>query len=147
MSDSDYRKIVSRLGKVLRRYLAFGIAEAFLTALAAWGCLILVVWLCESMLYLAPDVKTLLFFTALGTISAVFLFLVVLRILRRPGLDDLSRMVEKRYPFLGDRLISAVQLGRLGTTGLHGQSGDLVNALLGRVEEETRRLNLLQAVS
>lgn len=146
MEDSSYKKIVSRLAIVLRRYLLSGIAEAFFTAFAVSGGLMIVFGLGESALYLSPAVKTSLFYFTTGAFIVIFISLCAVRIFRRPGPDGISRMVERAYPHLKERLISAVQLGRLKDAELHGQSGDLVKALLRKVEEETRGLELEKSV-
>ncbi|MFC1529027.1 DUF4175 family protein, partial [Candidatus Latescibacterota bacterium] len=57
------------------------------------------------------------------------------------------RMIERAYPQLKDRLISAVQLGCLERSDLNGQSEDLINALIRKVEKETRNLELAKSVS
>ncbi len=140
MEDSSYKKIVFRLAIVLRRYLLSGIAEAFFTAFAVSSCLMIVFGLGESVLYLSPAVKTSLFYLMTGAFIFIFISLCAVRIFRRPGPDGISRMVERAYPHLNDRLISAVQLGRLKDSELHGQSGGIVKALIRKVEEETRGL-------
>ncbi len=55
-------------------------------------------------------------------------------------------MIENTYPHLNNRLISAVQLGRLKDNELKGQSKELIDALLEKVDEETASLNFSRAV-
>ncbi len=79
-------------------------------------------------------------------IYSVFISLVSYTIIHRPGHDDIARMIERAFPHLKDRLISAVQLGRLHEDELQGQSKELVDALLSEVDEATSPLNLAGSV-
>ena len=147
MTTSSYTAILDRLRLVLRRYNIVRTAEAFLAAFGVFAVFLILFSLLESALYMPPAVKMPLFLFIAGVLPAVFAaFFIVNIYLKRPGTDDLSRLVEKAYPGLGDRLISAVQLGRLDDRELHGQSHALVDALLERVERETREFDPSRAV-
>ena len=147
MADNHYSLIMSRVRRVYRRYLAIGIAEACSAAVAVLSGLYLLFALLESRAWLSPRLKTILFFTVFAASALVFVSLAVMAFVRRPGEDELARMVERWFPSLGDRLISAVQLGRLNDSGLRGQSPGLVRSLLLQVDRETETLPLTRAVS
>jgi len=146
MNNAVYKNIISRFKSVTLRYFIIGIADAFVCAFLVFVCLIGVSALCESVLYMTPSVKTVLFFSSLFIPAIVFVSLVSLCIARRPGHDEISRMIERRYPHLNDRLISAVQLGRLDEDGLKGQSKELIYALIKRVDEETEPLDIARSI-
>ena len=67
--------------------------------------------------------------------------------MRLPDPADAARMVERTFPELNDRLISAVQLGCLENDGLRGQSSALVKALVKHVAVEISSLDMTRAVS
>jgi len=136
-ADTSHKRISERLDGVLRRYYLLGIAEAFCAAVAAGGALFLVFGLAEAFLYLSPAVKAPLLFTVALSFFIVPASILTIRVLRRPDPDERARIVERAYPAFNDRLISAVQLGRLREGELHGQSQSLIDALLVRVESET----------
>ncbi|MCE5251727.1 hypothetical protein LLG96_16080 [bacterium] len=124
-----------------------GAAEAFCAACAFYVGLTAVCALYESFYYLPAPVRKILFFALLTVSAAVFSVLFIIRLVHSPGLDECSRMVERKYPHLHDRLISAVQLGKLDDSALKGQSSALVDALVIRVNEEVRSIDMRRAVS
>jgi len=146
MNGVLYKNITSRLGIVSRRYLFVSTALAFWSACAVGAGFIVVFALVESFRYLPPPVRKFLFFSVISVTALVFCSVLLYRLLSRPGTDEIARMVESRYPHLKDRLISAVQLGRLDEAALKGQSGNLVDALISKVEEETRAVDMAQSV-
>jgi len=146
MTTTAYNALISRLKVVSRRYYLTVTGEAFLTACAVGIGLAGVFALYESFQYLPPSTKKILFYAVfLGSFLTFWAF-VIIRFLSRPGIDEIARMVERRYPYLKDRLISAVQLGRLDDSALKGQSPGLVNALVQRVEEETVTIDMRNSV-
>ena len=120
MNNAEYKNIISRFKSVSLRFYIVSSIEAFIYAFLVFVCLMGVSALCESVLYMTPPVKTILLFSSLIITAIVFVSLVSLCIIRRPGHDEISRMIECCYPHLNDRLISAVQLGRLGEADLKG---------------------------
>lgn len=146
MKNTSYNNIISHLESVSRRYILFSIIEAFCVAVAVWCSLLFALGFFESLLFLSPTVKALLFYSTIGILSSVFILLLAIRIIRRPGMDDISRMIELTYPHLKNRLISAVQLGRLKNGELRGQSKNLVDFFIVKVEKEIRDIDLLRSV-
>jgi hypothetical protein len=146
MAENTYSRILSCIRRVERRYIFVGVAEAFSAAAAVFVGLFLLFGLAESHEWFSPRLKTALFASVFVLSSLAFLVIAALAFLRRPDEDGLARMVERRYPGLGDRLISAVQLGRLGEAELRGQSRELVCSLVDRVEREIGTLPLERAV-
>jgi len=146
MNTSAYEHILARFSAVSRKYLLTRTFEA-----AAWSCAVLtanagITVLVESFFYLRPEHKTFLLY-ACGVIALVTGAVLVIRsVLRRPGPVDIARLVERRYPGLNDRLISAVQLGGPAGEGIQGQSRELIDALLDQVVIESAKLNLACAV-
>ncbi|MCK6458912.1 MAG: hypothetical protein L6Q95_03345 [Planctomycetes bacterium] len=75
---------------------------------------------------------------AIGWVSWRFL----LRRLRRlPGEDPLAIAVEARYPDLSDRLISALQLARVGDPERYGMSPQLIEDAVHAVAEPVKHLD------
>ncbi|MFC1537846.1 hypothetical protein ACFL6H_00325 [Candidatus Latescibacterota bacterium] len=102
--------------------------------------------LCESLLYLPSAVKKILFFFSLIIPALLFISLFVRSFIRRPGPDEISRFIEHTYPFLNNSLISAVQLGRLSERELRGQSGEIIDALIEKVDNVTATLDFSKSV-
>ncbi len=146
MKNAEYTNIISRFKSVFNRYFIIGIAEAFGYTFFVFTGLIVIFAVCESLLYMTPVVKTVLFFSSLIVPAVVFISFTSLHILRSPGNDEISRMIEHSFPHLNDRLISAVQLGRLSEDELEGQSKELIDALLKKVDKETAPLDLTRSV-
>jgi len=147
MEDPAYTDILSRLRKVSRRYVFVSVAEALLASSAAGAGLFLVFSAAEAVFYFSPAVKTPLFWLVWLLTAAVFAALCVVRFAAfrlRPV--DAAHLVERAYPGLDDRLVSAVQLGSLKSGELRGQSDALVKALLRKVEAETRGMDVARAV-
>ncbi len=146
MNSSTYDRILSRFTRVLRRYYLLGILTAFGYASALLLGLMGVSALFEAVSYLKPPVKCILFYTSLIIPAVAFVSLALAAFVRRPGHIEIARLIERCYPQLGDRLISAVQLGRLDEESLAGQSSELVEALFERVDGETAGLVLERSV-
>jgi len=147
MEEPAYTDILSRLGKVSRRYVVVSVAEALLASSATGAGLLLVFSAAEAVFYFSPAVKTSLFWLLWFLAAAVFAALCVVRFAAfrlRPV--DAAHLVERAYPGLDDRLVSAVQLGNLESGELRGQSDALVKALIRKVEAETRDMNVARAV-
>ena len=107
MNGVLYKNITSRLEIVSRRYLHVSAALAFWSACAVGAGFTVVFALFESFRYLPPPVRKFLFFSVISITALVFCFVLFYRLLNRPGTDEIARMVERRYPHLKDRLISA----------------------------------------
>ncbi len=146
MNNAVYKNIISRFKGVFLRYVLVSIAEALGYSFALLSGLMSISTLLESVLYLTPAVKTYLFFSSLIIPVLFFVSLLSLIIIRRPDHNEISRMIENTYPHLNNRLISAIQLGRLKDNELKGQSKELIDALLEKVDDETASLNFSRAV-
>lgn len=124
--------IRSRL-RDLRRRVA---AALFLDAAArVAGALLLAVsfsYALDRVFRLEPVARAIITLAGAGATAWV-----AFRFLRRraPGEDPLAVAVERRFPALGDRLISAVQLARESDPERYGMSGQLI---ADEVEEATR---------
>ncbi|MFC1608247.1 DUF4175 family protein, partial [Candidatus Latescibacterota bacterium] len=147
MDSASYKNIVARMDNISQRYVRVGLYEAVLMALAAGVWLTVIFSLYESFLYCVPPIKKVIVSAIIIVTILIFCISALIRFFGRPDRDVSARMAERVWPQLGDRLISAVQLGRLNTTSLQGQSAGLVNALTDRVDEETKTLDIQRAVS
>lgn len=145
MTES-YDSILSLLRRLYRRYLLVGAAESLLAAVAVFTGLYLLFGLAECVAWFSPEVRTILFVIAVSAPLFVSASSLLIIYIRRPSTDELARMLERRYPELRERLISAVQLGRLDENGLRGQSSGLVHALLRQMEGEAAALPVEKAV-
>jgi hypothetical protein len=146
MNYAAYKNITERFRPVLRRYFVYTIAVAAAYSIALLAALMSISALCESAMYLPPPPKTALFFLSLLVPAVLFLTLCIRLILRRPGYDEISRMIERANPSLNNSLISAVQLGRLSERELRGQSSEIVDALLDKVVSDTAALDFANSV-
>ena len=144
---NPYRSLLARLDDVRRRHVRYAVIEGVLAACAVGLGGALVFGLAEWGLYLAPAVKTLLFAAISGAAALTGVVLVLTRRSRLPDVIAAARLVEHHRPSLGDRLVSAVQLGGLGADSLRGQSAALVEALVAGTAEETANIPFGEAVS
>lgn len=147
MAPQSYKIIMDRLREVRKRAQSTGIVEA-VALVASVGLMVLIgAVISESYLYLAPAVKRVIVFLLPAVIVVALSGLVIFRIMRSPGPESAARIVERAFPDLNDRLISAVQLGRLDSESLRGQSPGLVEALVKHVATEITDLDTTRAVS
>ena len=147
MIDTPYSQIISRLRRVRSRLVAFGMSEAVCAASAVFFFLAFLAGAAESAGWFPPRVRSILAVLTVA-IPVVILAATVIRVIyRKPDDDTLARMVETAFPGLGDRLISAVQLGRLDASGLRGESEGLVRLLVDRVEKQTASIPIERTVS
>ena len=93
MNNPAYTHIISRFRKVSRRYFIIGGVKSFGFAFAVLTGLLCASALCESVLYLVPEIKALLFFSSIGIPVIVFTVLVSLCIIRKPGPDEIARII------------------------------------------------------
>ena len=142
--SNDYRAIIERLLRIISRYTVISALEAasmmFLTACT----LFFIAMTVEAVWYLSPVVKTTLVIVICMLTAGIGLFHGWRRFVRRPDIPEAARMVERAHPVLGDRLISAVQLG--GSSDLRGQSAEIVDALVHRAASEIADLDFKAAV-
>ena len=145
MNTGTYAKLTARLDAVARHILLVQIAGAVLYTLAAGAVFSLVLAIFESFAYASPAVKAVLFHLLWAVPFFVFLGLILLYVMRKPGHDETARLIERAFPALNDRLISAVQLGRTSTRHA-GQSPELVDALIEYANDTTSILDLRRAI-
>jgi len=124
-----------------------GIAESLLAAVAVYILLFILLGISEAFSYHSPLIKTILLWSSAVVSVLTGAVILLIRFIWRPGIEEISRMVEGAFPQFKDKLISAVQLGNLDEESLRGQSPDLVRALVGRAAEELRPLRAERSVS
>jgi len=146
MNNAVYKNIISRFKGVFLRYVVSSIVEGMGYSFVILSCLMGISALSESLLYLSPPVKTFFFFSSLIIPALFFISFLIFIIIRCPDHDEISRMIEHTYPHLNNRLISAVQLGRLKDNDLKGQSKQLIDALIEKVDYETASLNFSRSI-
>jgi hypothetical protein len=133
-------RLASLRGAVRRLYAIDGVSRLLLVAVAAAATTFLIDW---SLPDLPSGVRISFLLLSLGALAwAVARFLVYP--LRRPiGDDDLAVCVERTYPGLQDRLISALQLARAsGRPGWEAfNSPALVDALVADAKEAAAALD------
>ena len=130
------QSILSRLTALRHRALGLTLGAGAVLALAT-GLVLALLWIaCEALLFLAPAWRTALgALVLLGSAAAVALFLrhtlpIVL------SQHRFALFVEKRYPQLGQRLISALEL--CAAEGSVQQSPELLAAATQRAAELLR---------
>jgi hypothetical protein len=100
--------------------------------------------LADHFLSLSPVVRTALL-TGWITLGVVTAFLGLLGpLFRRIDPEALAAVIEQKYPDLGERLTSAVELS--GDPDVYHGSPALIALLMHETETRTHRLNFLQAV-
>ncbi len=146
MKNPANEHILSHCRHVSRRYLLNGLAVSALNALALAVCLISAAAVFEAVLYLPSSIKTLILYAIPLCVILSFLLQAAFAVFRRPDETGSARMIETAFPSLGDRLISAVQLGSISDDSLRGQSGELVRALLASVDSELKVIDITKVV-
>jgi hypothetical protein len=106
-SDS-YRSFLGWLRRERSRHVAALALHGLVRFLAAAG----LGWLAAITVGLLPLPAAPLLFVALGCTVAALLFLLALPLLRAPGLRGFARLVDRAFPDLKDRTVSALELGR-----------------------------------
>jgi hypothetical protein len=139
---------LSRLRGAIRRLFALDGLSRLLLALAAF---VVATFLLDWSLLLPPGVRLVLL--AAGLVG--FGVLGFKRILYPMGVkisdDDLALFVERHFPELNDRLISAIQLTRepLGApaeAAINTNSPELVAALVADAEQATSQINFKRVI-
>ena len=147
MAPESYQIITDRLRDVRTRALSTGIMESVMFVACIGLIIIMGSVISESYLYFLPAVKLIIVFLLPAVLGVTLAGFVINRIIRLPDPANAARMVERTFPELNDRLISAVQLGCLDSDTLRGQSSELVEALVTHVAEEISSLDVTRAVS
>lgn len=139
-STEAFEALLARLAILRRRALLVEVATGLLLAV---GTLLLaaLVWVAlEALLFFSPSVRT-----ALGALAWLTAFAVLVLIWRKtlPALLDRRRFalrVEKRYPHLSQRVISALELWR-AQRAQHLYSPDLLAATVSRAADDIAQVD------
>ncbi|MCK4858159.1 MAG: DUF4175 family protein [candidate division Zixibacteria bacterium] len=141
------RYLTGRL-KSLRNYillknLAVG-AAIIVTAMAA---LLLVGWLFNLLFWLTPDFRTSFMVIAALALVGLFIYRILLRILRQPSTEKVALQVEKRYPHLKNQLIASLQLEKNLHENREGFSTEMIKAVIESSKHICHDLDFKESVS
>jgi hypothetical protein len=115
MSQEPLAEVRAALARVRRRWMAARLLRAFARLLGGVALGLLFVLLVD--LFLAPpDIPMLLLAAAALVATAVVAARVLWPLRGQPTDQRVARLVEERCPELEDRVASATELGRVGTT-------------------------------
>ncbi len=138
---NDLPEIRARLDALRRRIAAAlaldGGARVALVLLGA----VLSSFLLDRVFRLEIPARAVILLSALGALGWVFWRFLLRRLRRLPGEDPLAIAVEARYPELSDRLISALQLARVGDPEKYGMSPQLIEDAVHGVVEPVKHLD------
>lgn len=135
-------RIVSRLRALRARVKRLAWMHGFATWVAATGALLMASFYLDRFLAPPHAVRLVVAPLVWGSIGFGFYWFVLRRAWVRMTDDDAALLVERTFPILREKLISAVQLSR--NSG--GASPDLVNAAIREGEEAARNLPFSNAV-
>ena len=130
------RRLNTLRGRIATALLFDGAARVAGALLAA----IAISFLLDRVFKLEIAARAVLLLTGLGLVGFVVWRFLVLRLRTIPGEDPLAIAVERRFPELKDRLISALQLSRVEDPEHYGMSPELVADAVAEALEPTRKL-------
>jgi len=143
MSISVIEKKLAQLrGHIRLTFLSWGVAK-----LTIWGALI-VLWLyyTDRILQLPGGVRLAFLLAGLGVLAVVAIRNLVYPLSRTLSDEDLALLVEREYPLLNDRLISALQILRASERYRDTASADMIKVLMGEAFDLAGKLRFEQAV-
>jgi uncharacterized protein DUF4175 len=127
MSIGELQERVRRVGSHLRRLDALkGGSGLVIAAVALAAASFLVDWL----LVLPLAVRGLLLFGSIAFLVTTVYRGLLRPLLRRRGEEELALLVERRFPDLGDSLISSLQFARKASGEEYGESASLQNLVI-----------------
>jgi hypothetical protein len=135
---------LSRLRSAIRTLFALdGLSRLFL----AFSAFVVVTFLLDWSLILPGGVRLFLLVTGLAGFAVLSFKRIVYPMGVKISDDDLALFVERHFPELNDRLISAIQLTRepVDETGA-SQSPELVAALVADAEQATARIDFKRVI-
>jgi len=143
MSVSVIEKKLAQLRSHIRlTFLSWGMAK-----LTIWAA-VLTLWLYYSdrILQLPGGVRVGFLVIAVLALGVVALRNIVFPLSRTLSDEDLALLVEREYPLLNDRLISALQILKTQERYKDTASGDMIKVLVGEAFDLAGRLRFEQAV-
>jgi hypothetical protein len=133
------KTLQARLGKLRGKLRALITLEGVARILAVLGLLVVLTFLFDWATPLPATLRLVLtLFCALVLVLAFWRSLVS-PLTRRMTDDQVAVAVERRFPDLNDKLISTVQLARLGPDEGFFNSPEMVEALIKETEEEVKQ--------
>jgi MFS family permease len=143
MSISIIEKKLAQLrGHIRMTFLSWGVAKVVI-----WASL-LVLWLyySDKILQLPGGVRLAFLLGGIGVLLVVAVRNLFYPLSRTLTDEDLALLVEREYPLLNDRLISALQILRANERYKDTASEDMIKVLLGEAFDLAGKLRFEQAV-
>jgi hypothetical protein len=138
-----YPRLMGALDEVRGRWRRQKLLEGVLLAAAGAAALLVFLVLADNLLQPGVAGRAVLAATLWGTLAVALMALVVRRWLEDRRDDYFAALVEERHPELHNRLINALQLGRVRQRGF---SADLVERIVSDAEDATADLELPDSV-
>jgi len=104
-------------------------------------------FLLDRVFKLETVARAVLLLGGVGAVSWVAWRYLVLRVGAAPGEDPLAIAVEKRFPELNDRLISAIQLSREAEPERYGMSPELIEDAIKEAFEPVSRVRFREVLA
>lgn len=143
MSISAIEKKLAQLrGHIRMTFLSWGLAKVTI-----WAAL-LTLWLyyTDRLLQLPGGVRLAFLMAALGVLVVVAIRSLFYPLSRTLTDEDLALLVEREYPLLNDRLISALQILKSQERYKDTASGEMIKILVGEAFDLAGKLRFEQAV-
>ncbi|MCL4730354.1 MAG: hypothetical protein KJ044_07980, partial [Planctomycetes bacterium] len=136
------QKLAQLRSHIRLTFLSWGLAKVTI-----WAA-VLTLWLyyTDRILQLPGGVRLLFLGVAAVAVIVVALRGIVFPLSRTLSDEDLALLVEREYPLLNDRLISALQILRSQERYKDTASGDMIKVLVGEAFDLAGRLKFEQAV-
>jgi len=144
---SDLAQIRARLDALRRRIAAALALEGGARVAGVLLAAIALSFLLDRVFKLEAAARAVILIAALGALGWTIWRYVLRRLRGLPGEDPLAVAVEARYPELGDRLISALQLAREADPERYGMSPQLIEDAIHEVAEPVRHLDFGQILA
>ncbi|MBI2921791.1 MAG: hypothetical protein HYY18_11965 [Planctomycetes bacterium] len=144
----DLSPIVGKIDVIRRRVRSLILVDGFSRALLlAFACAVLTFLIDYFVPKVPLQVRFTLLVVSLGSVAWAIWRYVAYPLGVRITDDDIALCVEKQYPDLNDRLISAIQLSREGPQYARFNSPQLVDSLVAEALRESGNLDFSPVIS
>ena len=147
MAGFDVESVRGRLLALRRRVAAAMAVDGAARTAGALLAVVAVSFLLDRFFKLEAAARAVLLLLGLGALGWVVWRTLVRRLRHVPGEDPLAVAVERRFPKLGDRLLSALQLSRETEPERWGMSPALIEDAIAEAAEPVARVRFLDVIA
>jgi hypothetical protein len=138
--------LTNRLRRLRNVVLLNHVGVGLTLILTALAMLLVVGFLVNSAFYLTTTFRLIFVTVAAIVVVALFVHLILWKLLRRPSAEAVALDVEKTYPQLQNRLIASLQLERNLQQNREGFSMEMIEAVISQSEAMCRDIDFKKSV-